>query len=144
MEFLWALCWASLRNLPSVAATMSPVEAVREFVSRRLSAAAGEIFSVFLPTLVQYQEKIQTQQRLLQTSRRETTTAQRTGERERRRLCWSNMEDLKVFTLLFCFRGFQGAAWKELEGSRILGTLLHLIQSSVALTSSFLSASISK
>ena len=63
----------------SAAATMNPAQAWREFVGRRLSDAAGEIFSLFLPTLVQYQETLQTQQRLLERPR-----PPRTGERQER------------------------------------------------------------
>lgn len=40
-------------------------DSVREFVKERLTAAAAEIFIKFHPTLVQYQEEMATQHRLL-------------------------------------------------------------------------------
>ena len=63
---------------------MNPAEALREFVARRLSDAAGQIFSLFLPTLVQYQETLQSQQRLVESSWRESSQPPRTGERQER------------------------------------------------------------
>lgn len=44
---------------------MSSVEYLREFVSRRLTAAAEEIFGVFQKTIVEYEEEIKRQRRLL-------------------------------------------------------------------------------
>nr|XP_040045658.1 zinc finger protein OZF-like isoform X1 [Gasterosteus aculeatus aculeatus] len=44
---------------------MSSVENLREFVNERLSAAAEEIFGVFKRTVVEYQEEIDRQRRLL-------------------------------------------------------------------------------
>ncbi|XP_040044138.2 uncharacterized protein LOC120826164 [Gasterosteus aculeatus] len=44
---------------------MSSVENLREFVNERLSAAAEEIFGVFRRTVVEYQEEIDRQRRLL-------------------------------------------------------------------------------
>ncbi|XP_045889756.1 zinc finger protein 239-like [Micropterus dolomieu] len=44
---------------------MSSVESLREFVSERLTAAAEEIFGVFRKTIVQYEEEIDRQRRLL-------------------------------------------------------------------------------
>ncbi|XP_077937709.1 uncharacterized protein LOC120827080 [Gasterosteus aculeatus] len=44
---------------------MSSVENLREFVNERLSAAAEEIFGVFRSTVVEYQEEIDRQRRLL-------------------------------------------------------------------------------
>ncbi|XP_071058532.1 uncharacterized protein [Pseudochaenichthys georgianus] len=46
-------------------ATMSSVEFLREFVNERLSAAAEEIFGVFQKTIVNYEEEIRRQRRLL-------------------------------------------------------------------------------
>ncbi|XP_041792159.1 zinc finger protein 239-like [Chelmon rostratus] len=45
--------------------TMSSVECLRGFVSERLTAAAEEIFRVFMKTIVQYEEEIDRQRRLL-------------------------------------------------------------------------------
>ncbi|XP_051794275.1 uncharacterized protein LOC127530802 isoform X2 [Acanthochromis polyacanthus] len=45
--------------------TMCSVEYLRELISDRLTAAAGEIFSEFEKTIVQYQEEIDRQRRLL-------------------------------------------------------------------------------
>ncbi|XP_029974660.1 zinc finger protein 771-like [Salarias fasciatus] len=47
---------------------MSSVQALREFITERLTAAAGEIFTVFQQTIVQYEEEIDRQRRLLETS----------------------------------------------------------------------------
>lgn len=44
---------------------MSSVEYLREFVNRRLTAAAEEIFGVFQKTIVEYAEEINRQRRLL-------------------------------------------------------------------------------
>uniref|UniRef100_UPI0037E9B96C zinc finger protein 850-like n=1 Tax=Semicossyphus pulcher TaxID=241346 RepID=UPI0037E9B96C len=44
---------------------MSSVECLREFVSERLTAAAEEIFGVFKRTIVEYEEEIDRQRRLL-------------------------------------------------------------------------------
>ncbi|XP_034093019.1 uncharacterized protein LOC117560266 isoform X2 [Gymnodraco acuticeps] len=46
-------------------ATMSSVDFLREFVNERLSAAAEEIFAVFQKTIVNYEEEIRRQRRLL-------------------------------------------------------------------------------
>ncbi len=45
---------------------MSSVECLRQFVSQRLTAAAEEIFGVFKQTIVQYEEEINRQRRLLE------------------------------------------------------------------------------
>ncbi|XP_038566424.1 WD repeat-containing protein 87-like isoform X3 [Micropterus salmoides] len=44
---------------------MSSVECLREFVNERLTAAAEEIFGVFIKTVVEYEEEIDRQRRLL-------------------------------------------------------------------------------
>ncbi|KAI3369715.1 hypothetical protein L3Q82_024556, partial [Scortum barcoo] len=44
---------------------MSSAECLREFVKERLSAAAEEIFTVFKQTIVEYEEEIDRQRRLL-------------------------------------------------------------------------------
>ncbi|XP_068576793.1 zinc finger protein 208-like [Cebidichthys violaceus] len=49
----------------STLSTMSSVECLRDFVNERLSAAAEEIFGVFEKTIVEYQEEIHRQRRLL-------------------------------------------------------------------------------
>ena len=41
---------------------------VRELMEQRLTAAAAEIYTEFQQTVIQYQDKIQTQQRLLKTT----------------------------------------------------------------------------
>ncbi|XP_038560118.1 zinc finger protein 37 homolog [Micropterus salmoides] len=46
---------------------MSSVEYLREFVSERLTAAAEEIFGVFKKTIIEYEEVIDRQRRLLDT-----------------------------------------------------------------------------
>ena len=44
---------------------MSSVQHLREFISQRLTAAAEEIFTEFEKTIVQYEEEIDRQRRLL-------------------------------------------------------------------------------
>ena len=44
---------------------MSSVVCLREFVNERLTAAAEEIFGVFIKTVVEYEEEIDRQRRLL-------------------------------------------------------------------------------
>ncbi|XP_033985904.1 zinc finger and SCAN domain-containing protein 31-like [Trematomus bernacchii] len=51
--------------MTSIMATMSSVDFLREFVNERLSAAAEEIFGVFQKTIVNYEEEIRRQRRLL-------------------------------------------------------------------------------
>ncbi|XP_053301413.1 zinc finger and SCAN domain-containing protein 2 isoform X4 [Pleuronectes platessa] len=46
---------------------MSSVQYLREFISERLTAAAEEIFTVFEKTIVQYEEEVDRQRRLLET-----------------------------------------------------------------------------
>lgn len=46
-------------------ATMASVETFRGFINERLSAAAEEIFKVFRNTVVEYEEEIERQRRLL-------------------------------------------------------------------------------
>ncbi|XP_029958134.1 uncharacterized protein LOC115396400 [Salarias fasciatus] len=53
-------------NISPHAARMASVQALREFISERLNAAAVEIFTVFEQTIVRYEEKIESQHRLLQ------------------------------------------------------------------------------
>ncbi|XP_029955219.1 zinc finger protein 287-like [Salarias fasciatus] len=45
---------------------MSSVQALREFIKQRLTAAAGEIFTVFQQTIVQFEEEIYRQRKLLE------------------------------------------------------------------------------
>ncbi|XP_029958845.1 zinc finger and SCAN domain-containing protein 31-like [Salarias fasciatus] len=45
---------------------MTSVQALREFINQRLAAAAGEIFTVFQQTIVQYEEEIDRQHRFLE------------------------------------------------------------------------------
>lgn len=45
--------------------TMASVETFRGFINERLSAAAEEIFRVFRNTVVEYEEEIDRQRRLL-------------------------------------------------------------------------------
>ncbi|XP_029974780.1 zinc finger protein 34-like [Salarias fasciatus] len=47
---------------------MTSVQVLREFINQRLTAAAGEIFTVFQQTIVQYEEEIDRQRRLLEIS----------------------------------------------------------------------------
>ncbi|XP_029967518.1 uncharacterized protein LOC115402957 isoform X1 [Salarias fasciatus] len=45
---------------------MAAIQALREFINERLTAAAGEIFTAFEQTIVQYQEELDRQNRLLE------------------------------------------------------------------------------
>ncbi|XP_029955901.1 zinc finger and SCAN domain-containing protein 21-like [Salarias fasciatus] len=65
------------------------LRALREFINERLTAAAGEIFTVFEQTVVQFEEEIDRQRRLLETSlkpqssfNRTETQQQHTGEQK--------------------------------------------------------------
>ncbi|KAK2814460.1 hypothetical protein Q5P01_000409 [Channa striata] len=50
---------------PNMAANMASVQSLRDFVSERLTAAAAEILGVFEQTIVEYEEEINRQRRLL-------------------------------------------------------------------------------
>ncbi|XP_032371169.1 uncharacterized protein LOC116689013 isoform X1 [Etheostoma spectabile] len=56
---------------------MSSVEYLREFVIERLTAAAEEIFGVFKNTIVEYEEEIDRQRRLLDVVRKPEIKLQR-------------------------------------------------------------------
>ena len=58
---------------------MSSVESLRELINERLTAAAEEIFGVFQKTIVQYEEEIDRQRRLLDIVWKSEITLQRTG-----------------------------------------------------------------
>ena len=58
---------------------MSSAEFLREFVNERLSAAAEEIFSVFQKTIVEYEEEIRRQRRLLDVVLKPDIQIQRIG-----------------------------------------------------------------
>ena len=53
------------KRLISTKPTMSSVAYLREFISERLTAAAEEIFRVFEVTVVEYEEEIDRQRKLL-------------------------------------------------------------------------------
>ncbi|XP_017291298.1 zinc finger protein 205-like [Kryptolebias marmoratus] len=57
---------------------MSSVQSLREFISERLTAAAGEIFTEFEKTIVQYEEEIDRQRRLLDISSKPQINLHRT------------------------------------------------------------------
>ncbi|KAG7222306.1 hypothetical protein INR49_016391, partial [Caranx melampygus] len=57
----------SEKHLSVDEAAMSSVESLRDFVTERLTAAAEEIFRVFKQTVVEYEEEIGRQRRLLDT-----------------------------------------------------------------------------
>lgn len=58
---------------------MVPVETFREFVTERLTAAAEEIFRVFQRTVVEYEEEIDRQRRLLDVVWKPHIQSQRIG-----------------------------------------------------------------
>ncbi|CAN9498030.1 unnamed protein product [Ophioblennius macclurei] len=49
---------------------MTSVQALREFISETLTAVAGEIFTVFEQAIVQYEEEVGRQRKLLQITRK--------------------------------------------------------------------------
>ncbi|MEQ2168456.1 hypothetical protein GOODEAATRI_014588, partial [Goodea atripinnis] len=59
---------------------MSSVQHLRDFISERLTAAAEEIFGVFERTIVQYEEEMDRQRRLLDVTWRPQVHLDRTGE----------------------------------------------------------------
>ena len=59
---------------------MSSVQYLREFINERLTAAAEEIFGVFIKTIVQYQEEVDRQRRLLETVLKPDIQLHRIGE----------------------------------------------------------------
>lgn len=59
---------------------MPSVECLREFVSERLTAAAEEIFGLIKQTIVQYEEEIDRQRRLLDNARKPENESQTSGE----------------------------------------------------------------
>ncbi|XP_029974658.1 zinc finger protein GLI4-like [Salarias fasciatus] len=69
---------------------MSSVQALREFINERLAAAAGEIFTVFEQTIIQYEEEIDRQRRLFETSCNPHRKLHRTEDSEEEQL--SNKE----------------------------------------------------
>lgn len=58
---------------------MPSVEYLRDFVSERLTAAAEEIFGVFKQTIVEYEEELDRQRRLLGNVRKPETRLNTTG-----------------------------------------------------------------
>uniref|UniRef100_A0A3Q3QH69 C2H2-type domain-containing protein n=1 Tax=Monopterus albus TaxID=43700 RepID=A0A3Q3QH69_MONAL len=58
-------CRIADKYFPSNHSTMSSVHYLREFITERLTAAAAEIFGVFEKTIVEYEEEIDRQRRLL-------------------------------------------------------------------------------
>ena len=61
-------------------AVMSSVQYLREFISERLTAAAEEIFTVFEKTIVQYEEEVDRQRRLLETGSKPDMEAHSIGQ----------------------------------------------------------------
>lgn len=59
---------------------MSSAEHLREFVSERLKAAAEEIFGLIKQTIVEYEEEIDRQRRLLDNARKPENEPQTCGE----------------------------------------------------------------
>ncbi|XP_004084976.1 zinc finger protein 583 [Oryzias latipes] len=60
-------------NRVAAAAAMSSVQSLREFISERLTAAAEEIFRQFEKTIIQYEEEMDRQRRLLDYSWKRST-----------------------------------------------------------------------
>lgn len=59
---------------------MSSVEYLREFVSERLAAAPEEIFGLIKQTIIEYEEEIDRQRRLLDNARKPENEPQTSGE----------------------------------------------------------------
>uniref|UniRef100_A0A672HXF6 C2H2-type domain-containing protein n=1 Tax=Salarias fasciatus TaxID=181472 RepID=A0A672HXF6_SALFA len=64
---------------------MTSVQVLREFINQRLTAAAGEIFTVFQQTIVQYEEEIERQRRLLEIIWQPQVKLHRTGMKKSER-----------------------------------------------------------
>lgn len=73
----------SRRFEPDAIPAMSAVDDLRQFVSDRLTAAAEEIFQVFHKTIIQYEEEIGRQRRLLDITWKPELKLDRLGERAR-------------------------------------------------------------
>ena len=58
---------------------MSSVQHLRELMNERLTAAAEEIFRVFHKTIIEYEEEIDRQRRLLDIIRKPEIKLHRTG-----------------------------------------------------------------
>ena len=58
---------------------MSSVQCLREFIKERLAAAAEDIFQVFQKTIVEYEEEIDRQRRLLDMVLKPETNLHTTG-----------------------------------------------------------------
>ena len=54
-----------MKHITCNESTMSSVQCLRELINERLTAAAEEIFTVFQQTIVEYEEEINRQRRLL-------------------------------------------------------------------------------
>ncbi|XP_034547132.1 uncharacterized protein LOC117818384 isoform X2 [Notolabrus celidotus] len=57
---------------------MSSVESWKEFINERLTAVVEDIFGVFIKTLVEYEEEIERQRRLLDTFKKPVIEVHRT------------------------------------------------------------------
>lgn len=77
--------------VPEKLTTMPSVEYLRDFVSERLTAAAEEIFGVFKQTIVEYEEEIDRQRRLLGNVRKPETRLNTTGMQNLFRLMTQNI-----------------------------------------------------
>ena len=62
---------------------MSSVQCLRELINQRLTAAAEEIFAVFQKTIVEFEEEIDRQRRLLDVVWKPEIRLHRTGQRNR-------------------------------------------------------------
>ncbi|KAM7415596.1 hypothetical protein PAMA_017899 [Pampus argenteus] len=69
----------SMTHLTDVSATMSSVECFRELINEKLTAAAEEIFRVVQKTIVEYEEEISRQRRLLEFTWKPEIKLHRTG-----------------------------------------------------------------
>lgn len=70
----------SRRTAAVYEAIMTSVEAFRGFIDERLSAAAEEIFKVFRNVVVEYEEEIDRQRRLLDCVSKSEETVYHTGQ----------------------------------------------------------------
>ncbi|KAM8841177.1 uncharacterized protein AB9W97_001602 [Spinachia spinachia] len=82
---------------------MSSVENLREFVNERLSAAAEEIFGVFKRTVVEYQEEIDRQRKLLDVFRKPEIRLHRI-EFSQSRVCKEEEEEIVVSDQQLCLQ----------------------------------------
>ncbi|XP_072219521.1 uncharacterized protein [Leuresthes tenuis] len=91
---------------------MSSVQYLKEFISERLTAAAAEIFGVFEKTIVQYEEEIDRQRRLLDITWKPQTKSQ-TADVPQQHVCQEEEAEEVVTDQLPCNQKRNSSLGKE-------------------------------